>query len=95
MRDYYKAGHERRKLQNREFTNVVVADLTYLKNGMSLARSNKLKVANHLKTLLAERFESFNEPIFRSIRFYNPKYWDEDDPAYGKDQIECIYEHFK
>lgn len=94
-RDYCRAGHERRKLNNQEFTNVVVDDLTYSKNCVSIAKSNKLKVAKQLKTLLSERFASFEEPIFQSMKFYDPKYWDDDDLVYGEDQITCLYKHFE
>ena len=83
------------KKENRESIPLTVEDLTYAKNCKQHARSNKLKVARDLKTILTDRFASFEDPIYQSMKFYNPKIWDDENPAYGEDQIKCIYNHFE
>ena len=49
-RQYCKAGHERKKVQNCEF--ICVEDLSYSNNCKSLARCNVIKVSRSLKDIL-------------------------------------------
>ena len=94
-KDYPKAGHEKRKVENRKFTPVTVEDLSYSKGWFSVAKSNVRKVTRNLKDLLVERFKSFEEPVFKNMQFFDPKFWNDDDSHHGDDQIKFLFEHFK
>ena len=93
-RQYCKAGHERKKVQNREFI-CVEEDLSYSNNWESLARSNVIKVSRYLKDVLNDQFDDFNDKIYKRMKFYDPKFWDNADDTYGKDQITFLSEHFQ
>ena len=94
-RQYCKAGHERVKDLNRKFIYVEEEGLTYSINCESLAKSNIVKVSKSLKDILSDRFKCFKDPIYSNMKFYDPKYWDDDDETYGEDQIIFLFEHFK
>ena len=51
-RQYCKAGHEQKKVQNRKFICIEEEDLLYSNNCKSLARSNVIKVSRSLKDIL-------------------------------------------
>ena len=94
-RHYCKAGHERKKVQNHKFICIEEEDLSYSNNCESLARSNVIKVSRSLKEILNDRFDDFNDKIYKSMKFYNPKFWDNADDTYGEDQITFLSEHFQ
>ena len=39
------------------------------------------------------RFESFDNPIFQHMKWFDPKVW-EDGNAYGRDSLEFLAKHF-
>ena len=94
-RQYCKASHERKKVQNREFICVEEEDLSYCNNCRSLARSYIIKVSRPLKDILNDQFDDFNDKISKSMKFYDPKFWDNADDTSGEDQITFLSEHFK
>ena len=93
---YCKAGHEWKKVQNCKFICIEEAeDLLYSNNCESLARSNVIKVSRSLKDILNDRFDDFNDKIYKSMKFYDPKFWDNANDTFGKDQITFLSKHFK
>ena len=93
-RQYCKAGHEQKKVENCEFI-CAEEDLSYSNNCKSWARCNVIKVSRSLKYILGDRFDDFNDKIDKSVNFYDPKFWDNADDTYGEDQITFLSEHFK
>ena len=67
----------------------------YSNNCESLAKSNVIKVSRSLKDILNDRFDDFNDKIYKSMKFYDPKFWDNADDTYDEDQITFLSEHFK
>ena len=93
--DIVKQVTNEKKVQNSEFICVEEEDLSYSNNCESLARSNVIKVSRSLKDVLTDRFDDFNEKIYKSMKFYDPKFWDNADDTYGEDQITFLSGHFK
>ena len=83
--DIVKQVTNEKKVQNSEFICIEEGDLSYSNNCESLARSNVIKVSRSLKDILTDRFDDFNEKIYKIMKFYDPKFWDNADDTYGED----------
>ena len=94
-RRYPKPGHEKKKIENREFSNINVQGFTYRKKGLKGAASKVSKTAENLKEILSTRFDTFDLPIYKNMRFFDPKYWKAGEKSYGEDQIKYLYNHFQ
>lgn len=91
---YPKAGHERKKEENREFEDILIDDIVYGQGYLDQAIMNMKSVARDLKQVLEKRFESFDNPAFQNMKWFDPKFWN-DDKTYGLDQIQALFEHFR
>lgn len=92
---FAKSGNMLKALGNREYKSIELEGFTGL-NASSLLKASTTKkgVASQLITCLQTRFESFNDPVFESMKWFDPKNWT-DESLYGYDQIDCLSQHFE
>ena len=93
-RDYTKAGQELRNPLNREFEKVMVEKLNCVPQCHKPVLEYMTRAAKGLKKAIKKRFKSFDDEVYQSFKFFDPKYWDLEDKNYGIDQIECLYNYF-
>ena len=92
---FVKDGHGRRKLANRETTEIVIEGMTPTESGRNNAAAGKRKLVLELKDLLLKRFnENCVTEIYTSMKFYDPQYWT-DDREYGVQSIQALIQHFE
>ena len=94
-RDYAKAGHELRNQVNREFERVTVEKMTFVSQSQQPVLGYMIRAAEGLKKAIKKRFKNFDDEVYKSFKFFDPKYWDMEDRNYGIDQIDCLYNHFE
>ena len=95
-RKYPNAGDERKKENNRKFHDVSVRDLMGddIKEYEAAVEHVK-KMLREFKVLVNARFSSFQNQVFKSMKIFDPIFWNTEDEQYGIEDIESIYRHFK
>ena len=93
---YEKAGHERRKVVNREYTEIELEDMNYAEQeSIKRALNIRSDAVETIVPLIRDRFSSFYEnDIFSSMTWLDPQYWSNDND-YGHDAIETVIQNFK
>ena len=90
-----KADDPHRKLANREQVTVPFENMNYLDEASVTHSLNaKSDVISELKVLLERKFADFKSPIFKSMEWFDPKYWT-NDKSYGYKEIKDFIEIFR
>ena len=88
--DSHKNNKDKQKVQ------VAFQDMTHFDEQYMLIAINKKKSAcENLKDLLEHKFADFKEPVFQSMKWFDPKNWQTQDKAYGIEEIKNFYQYFK
>lgn len=93
---YPIAGHERRKLKNREFIEIELEEMTNADNS-SIEAALKLRSTSidSLVPLITDRFSSFTEnEVINAMTWINPQLWEEDRSTNGFTSINKLIEVF-
>ena len=94
--EYPNAGDERKKDLNQKFHAVksdeIHGDIITLYDAAVI---HLKAVLSKLKTVIGVRFTSFENPVFHSMKIFDPMFWNNEDKAYGVEEIDQIYDHFK
>ena len=92
---FAKSGNMLKALENREYNRIELEGFTGLNESSILkASTTKKGVASQLITCFQTRFESFNHPVFESMKWFDPKNWT-DETLYGYEQIDYLSQHFE
>ena len=94
--EYPDAGGERKKEQNRTFHGVSAMDLmgdNVKEYGIAIEHIKSL--LRKLKVLVKNRFASFENPVFKAMKIFDPKFWNMEEESYGIEELEEIFCHFK
>ena len=88
-------GHMRRKKQNREYSDISYAGMTYTGTQTQQAVSGLMsRVLPAISQCLDTRFQSFREDIFLNMLWLDPAYWDEDNVTAEVTSLKAIGQHF-
>ena len=92
---FTKAGHKKKKKQNREYVTVEFS-MDGFKRDQCLGkiRGIKKKVIPAVITTLKDRFASYDDEIFSKMRWIDPAFWT-SDKEFGIDDINIIASHFE
>jgi hypothetical protein len=91
---FVKHNHMLKSPVNRENTQIVWGNFTHIGDRARQRASNAKKdVATDLIALLKDRFVSFDDPIFESMEWIEPKNW-EDSPENEIEQLDRLVQHF-
>ena len=70
-------------------------DMRYLNEESRVRASNeKQRVLASLSTMLRNRFDDFNNDLYQTMSFFDPKHW-KDEKDYGNDAIVKFATHFQ
>ena len=90
-----KAGHERRKPDNRDHADFEIEGLANAQSETIQATLEMLKEAGRLLIpVIEERFNSFDQDLFGNMIWLDPKYWDNASKEYGVEQIKFVADLF-
>ena len=92
---FLRADDTRKEKEMREKIEILLDDISDLKSSsVESAMNTKIELCESLKVLIESRFESFQNPIFNDMMWFDPKNWSKDK-SYGNDQIKRMSEAFK
>lgn len=93
---YPKAGHEKRKPPNREYLEVSLEQME--KVGIeAVQRTVEIRedAADRLRPVIRDRFSSFDQEVFKTTMWLDPKFWDNSDKEYGNKDITKLCDRFE
>ena len=91
----YNRNTENSDLKNRIFVLEVCCRVwTYNDTSMPAALIHKAQVSTKLIETLQERFRSFDEKIWESMKWFDAKFWT-FKKDFGEDQIAYLTKHFE
>ena len=93
--EYPKAGHERRQPANREYTEVELVMTNVGVTSFERAIKIQRKAADIICPLIQNRFSSYDQEVFKTTAWLDPKLWDHSDKAFGKAEINQLCDTFK
>ena len=93
---YARAGHERKKPNNREYHDIELDNVSYIsEEAMQNALSLRAEGINVLMPFINTRFKSFTEnEVFKLLNWIDPQYW-QLDKRYGFEEIRKLSEIFE
>ena len=93
--NFPKAGHEKRKPQNREYIDVHLEQMTDV-DFSSIEKAVKIRkdAAKILRPKIDTRFSTYDQEIFGATVWLDPKLWDNSNKMYGNAEINRLCVEF-
>ncbi|XP_057295467.1 zinc finger protein 862-like [Hydractinia symbiolongicarpus] len=93
---FYKGDDSHKENANKQRITIELKNFTYLnEDSVNSAIGKKKDVCNSLKELLEAKFADFQEPVLKSMIWFDCRRWPTDDKSFGFDKIKEMYFHFK
>ena len=94
---FLKAGHSRKKKQNREHVVIPFDFMTHDGDILRIVNAHAHDANEHIINRLRERFSDFfdNQSLYQSMDFIDPENWVDEDSNYGREAIQHIVDHFE
>lgn len=93
--EFVKAGHKKKKKENREYVTVEFQMDDFDRDRcLEKVRSIKKKVIPVVIATLKDRFSSYDDEIFSKMNWFDPAFWT-SDKEFGIEDIQSLSRHFE